>query len=203
MTEQEAIEQLSNYKRLQARMHLLSNYSVGAGITVSRLNEDDQLQELHRKLRGLPSYMYLSKREQKLETVAHTYLNGKYPSGIQSQQRAVQVVGYDEEDTKLLQELRQKITRVFEARGYDVRDDLDSVLQRVAELQDVRLELCRIDNKLDALEKIKPDYARLLRHKYVDQYSINKICLVLSVSDRTYRRWYKQAITEFAAISKS
>lgn len=50
--EQSVIEQLSQYRQKKARIQVLSNYSVGAGITVSRLNEDDQLQELHRKLRG-------------------------------------------------------------------------------------------------------------------------------------------------------
>lgn len=73
------IDQLSEYRQSLARIKVLSSYSVGAGITISRLNEDDHLQELHRKLRGRPSYMYLSKREQKLETAAHTHLT-EYPS---------------------------------------------------------------------------------------------------------------------------
>ncbi|GIP14380.1 hypothetical protein J40TS1_00220 [Paenibacillus montaniterrae] len=201
MTEQEAIEQLTNYKRLQARMHLLSNYSVGAGITVSRLNEDDQLQELHRKLRRLPSYMYLSKREQKLETVAHTYLQGKYPSGIQSQQRAVKVVGYDEEDTKLLQELRQKLAKVMAARGYDERADLDAVLERVAEYQDIQAELKQIDDVLTAIKKYKPDYERLLRIRYIEGLTAQETASKMRIAERTLRSWRTKAISEYIRLA--
>src|SRR5690606_27719914 len=106
MTEQRAIEQLSQYRMKQARIQVLSTYSVGAGITVSRLNEDDQLQELHARLRRLPSYMYLSKHEQQLELVANAYMN-TYPAGVAAQKRAVPVEVPDEEDRKLLQELRR------------------------------------------------------------------------------------------------
>lgn len=201
MTEQEAIEQLTNYKRLQARMHLLSNYSVGAGITVSRLNEDDQLQELHRKLRGLPTYMYLSKREQKLETVAHTYLNGKYPSGIQSQQRAVQAVGYDDEDKRLLQELKQKLAKVMAARGYDERADLDAVLERVAEYQDIQAELKQIDDTLAALKKYKPDYEGLLRWRYIEGLTAQETASKMRIAERTLRSWRTKAISEYIRLA--
>jgi len=201
MTEQEVIEQLSNYKRLQARMQVLSSYSVGAGITVSRLNEDDQLQELHRKLRGLPSYMYLSQREQKLETVAHTYLNGKYPAGVTSQQMAIQAVGYDDEDTKLLQELKAKIAKVMAARGYDERDDIDQVLDRLAEYQDLQNEIRRIDDVLKALEVYKPEYARLLRLRYIDDIPAQEAAARIGIAERTFRSWRMKAINEFIRLA--
>jgi len=202
MTEQEAIEQLSNYKRLQARLHLLSNYSVGAGITISRLNEDDQLQELHSKLRGLPSYMYLSQREQKLETIAHVYLNGKYPAGIPSQQRAVgAAMGLDDEDAKLLKELKYKIAKVVAARGYDIRDDIDAVLDRVAELQDLQIAIKRIDDVLLAVKRVNSNYADLLMQRYINELPVTKVCEIIGVSESTYKRWHPKAIREFARMN--
>jgi cell fate (sporulation/competence/biofilm development) regulator YlbF (YheA/YmcA/DUF963 family) len=201
MTEQEAIEQLSNYKRLQARLHLLSNYSVGAGITVSRLNEDDQLQELHRRLRGLPSYMYLSEREQRLETVAHTYLVGKYPAGLPSQQRAVQSVGYDDEDTKLLKELKEKIAKVMDARGYADRDNLDQVLERLAEYQDIQAELKRIDDVLVALESYDFESAKMLRLVYLEGKNIEEVKASENISSRTYFRRLRNATAEYKTLA--
>ncbi|GIP18391.1 hypothetical protein J40TS1_40330 [Paenibacillus montaniterrae] len=201
MTEREAIEQLTSYKRLVARIKVLSNYSVGAGITVSRLNEDDHLQELHQRLRGMPSYMYLSKREQQLETVAHTYLQGKYPTGIKSQQRAIASVGQDEEDTKLLQELKRKIDKVIAARGYTIRSDMDEVLERVSELQDLQAEVKRIDGVMEALEQYKPDYEKLLRWRYIEALSARETSFRLNVTERTLRRWNTVAVQEYIKLS--
>lgn len=201
MTEREAIEQLTSYKRLVARIKVLSNYSVGAGITVSRLNEDDHLQELHRRLRGMPSYMYLSKREQQLETVAHTYLQGKYPTGIKSQQRAIASVGQDEEDTKLLQQLKRKIDNVIAARGYTIRSDMDEVLERVSELQDLQAEVKRIDGVMEALEQYKPDYEKLLRWRYIEALSARETSFRLNVTERTLRRWNTVAVQEYIKLS--
>lgn len=200
MTEHEVIEQLSNYKRLQARLQVLSNYSVGAGITISRLNGDDQLQELHAKLRGLPTYMYLSKREQRLEAVAGAYLT-KYPAGIKSQQRAIPSQGLDDEDTKLLKELKFKIQKVLAARGYDIRDDIDAVLDRVAELQDIQAELAHIDNVLAAVERYRPKYAELLRLRYLDEWPVVKVCEGMGISESTYRRWHNKAAAEYARLN--
>lgn len=196
------IEQLAQYRQKQARIKVLSSYSVGAGITVSRLNEDDQLQELHRKLRGLPSYMYLSAREQRLETVAHTYLGGRYPAGIQMQQKAVPARGGDAEDEKLLRELHDKIGKVIAARGYDIRDDLDAVLERVAELQDLQTEVQRVEDALEALASYKPDYARLLRLLYVEGVEPGEARARLEVSARTFRRRYTEAETEYLKLTR-
>lgn len=199
MTEQEVIEQLAGYRQLEARIKVLSSYSVGSGITVSRLNQDDQLQELHRRLRGQKSYMYLSAREQKLETVAHAYASG-YPSGIKSQLAAIPERGADAEDDKLLKELRAKIEKVIVARGYDMRDDLDAVLERVAKLQDLQEELARIDNVLDAMEAYKPDYVRLLRLRYIDEKQAGEVATGLKVTRKTFDRWRPKAIAEYQKL---
>lgn len=200
MTEQQAIELLSSYRQKLARLQVLSTYSVGAGITVSRLNEDDQLQELHRRLRGLPSYMYLSKREQQLETVAHAYLE-RYPAGTRAQLAAVPTSGADEEDTKLLSELRVKIRKVIAARGWDARDDIDAVLDRLAEYQDLKAEIERVDTVLAALEQYKPDYAKLLRIRYVEGKSTEQAAAELSIVRQTYHRWHQRAVEHFVKLA--
>jgi hypothetical protein len=200
MTEQQAIEQLSTYRQKQARLQVLSTYSVGAGITVSRLNEDDHLRELHAKLRGLPSYMYLTKREQQLETVAHAYLT-RYPAGTRAQLAAVPTRGADPEDEELLRELREKIRRVIAARGWDMRDDIDEVLDRVAEYQDLKAEIERIDTVLAALEAYKPDYARLLRLRYVEGKQPSEVAAELGIAERTFRSWKEKAEKEFVRLA--
>lgn len=200
MTEQQVIEQLSRYRQLKARIQVLSTYNVGAGITVSRLNQDDQLQDLHRRLRGLPSYMYLTQREQLLETTAHAYLT-RYPAGIKSQQRAIPTKGADAEDDKLLEELRSKIQKVIEARGYDVRSNLDEVLNRVAELQDLLDAVTSIDNALGALEMFKPDYAKLLRLRYIEDNTLEKVAAEMHISESTAYRWKEKAEREFARLT--
>ncbi|MEK5479904.1 DUF1492 domain-containing protein [Paenibacillus sp. FSL R5-0407] len=200
MTEQTAIEQLSQYRQKQARIHVLSTYSVGAGITVSRLNEDDQLQELHRRLRGRPSYMYLSEKEQRLEQAANAYMTW-YPAGVKAQKRAVPDDVMDPEDRKLLQELRDKIQRVIAARGYDVRSNIDDILDRLTELQDLQADVSRIDTILRALEQYKPEYADLLRLKYIQEMDVTETCKRLAVVEKTYYRWRRRALNEFIKLS--
>lgn len=200
-TEQQVIEQLSQYRQKKARIQALSTYSVGAGLTVSRLNEDDQLQELHRRLRGLPSYMYLSAREQKLESIAHAYLGGKYPSGIKMQKRAVSVSVMDDEDQKLLRELRGKIQKVIEARGYDIRDGIDQIIERLTELQDLQAEIERIDTVLDAMEEFKPNYAKLLRMRFVDGVDPGEAAREFNIVRQTFYKWQQKAIEEFCRLA--
>ena len=199
MTEQQAVELLSRYRQMQARLQVLSTYSVGAGITISRLNEDDHLQELHRKLRGLPTYMYLTKHEQKLESIAHAYLT-RYPAGTRAQLAAVPTRGADPEDEKLLRELREKIRKVIAARGWD-RDDLDEVLERLAEFQDLKAELSRIDTVLAALERYRPEYAKLLRLRYVEGKQPSEVAAELGIAERTFRSWKEKAEKEFASLA--
>lgn len=201
MTDQEIIEQLSQYRGKRARIEVLSTYSVGAGITVSRLNEDDQLQELHAKLRGLPSYMYLNKHEQKLEQVANAYMTW-YPAGVKSQKRAVPVYVMDDEDRKLLQEVRNKIQRVIEARGYDVRSDIDEILDRLTELQDLQAEVNRIDTILRALEQYKPQFAKLIWLHFIDGLPWNETAKYLSVSKDVFYRWRRKALEEYEKLAK-
>jgi DNA-directed RNA polymerase specialized sigma24 family protein len=200
MTEQQAIELLSSYRQKQARLQVLSSYSVGAGITISRLNEDDHLQELHRRLRGLPSYMYLSAKEQRLEATAHAYLE-RYPAGTRAQLAAVPRDGADEEDERLLAELRAKIRKVIAARGWDIRDDIDAVLDRLAEYQDLRAEIERVDTVLSALEQYKPDLARLLRLIYIEDQSWSEAAAALSISTAAFYRRKREAIEKFAELA--
>lgn len=200
-TEQQVIEQLSQYRRKQARIQVLSSYSVGAGITVSRLNEDDQLQELHAKLRGLPSYMYLSGYEQKLERAANAYMTW-YPAGVKAQKRAVPVDVMDEEDRKLLQDLRDRIQKVIEARGYDVRSDIDEILDRLTELHELQAEVNRIDTVLRALEQYKPHYAQLIWLHFIDSIPWNETAKELSISKDVFYRWRKKALEEYEKLAK-
>lgn len=200
MTEQEVIEQLSRYRELQARIEVLSTYSVGAGITVSRLSQDDQLQDLHQRLRRLPSYMYLSAKEQRLETVAHAYLM-RYPAGVRSQLQEIPERGADAEDDKLLKELRRKVQKVFEARGYDIRDDIDKVLDRLAELQDLRDEINRIDTVLAALERYRPEYSKLLRLRYVEGMQAAVAAKELGIVRQTLHRWEPKAIKKYMILA--
>ncbi|WP_325176654.1 sigma factor-like helix-turn-helix DNA-binding protein [Paenibacillus alkalitolerans] len=200
MTEQNTLEILSQYRQMKARLQVLSTYSVGAGITVSRLNEEDQLQELHQRLRGLPSYLYLNKHEQKLETIAHAYLR-RYPVGTQAQLAAVPKQGADPEDDILLRELRDKIKKIIEARGWEMRSDIDEVLERLAEYQDLKAGLSQVDAVLSALEDYKPTYAKLLRYRYVDGMSPADVAAELNIAERTYRVWKTRAEREFNRIS--
>lgn len=199
MNEQQVIEQLSQYRGKQARLAVLSTYSVGGGITVSRLNEDDQLQELHARLRGLPSYMYLTKHEQKMEQVANAYMTW-YPAGVKAQKRAIPVDVIDDEDRKLLQELRDRIQKVVAARGYDVRNDIDEVLNRLAEFQDLQAEINRIDTIMNALQQYRPEYERLLRLRYVDELPAGAVAVELGIAKKTYDRWRNRAITEYIRL---
>ncbi|WP_217598054.1 RNA polymerase subunit sigma-24, partial [Cohnella sp. GbtcB17] len=135
--------------QMRARIKILSEHNIGCGITVSRIGEDDQLQALHKRLRGMPSYMYLSGHEQRLEATAHAYLR-RYPAGTRAQLHAVPAGAMDEEDDQALKEVRRAIRKVIETRGLYM-DDVDEVLARLAELQDLQAEVKRIDNVLEAL----------------------------------------------------
>ncbi|WP_375103783.1 DUF1492 domain-containing protein [Paenibacillus sp. RS8] len=199
MTEQQVIEQLSSYRQKQARIQALGTYGVGSGIQISRLSEEDQLQQLHRRLRGLPSYMYLSKRDQELEATAHSYLT-YYPAGVRAQRNAIPDIGAYEEDDERLQKLRTKIAKVIDARG-GCKYDLDEVLDRLSELQDLQAEVKRMDHLLSLLEGYKPEYAKLLRLKYIQDMDVPETCKRLAVVEKTYYRWRKRALDEFSKLS--
>lgn len=190
------VERLEEYRQALARIKVLSSYSVGAGITISRLNEDDHLQQLHRKLRGRPSYLYLTKREQQLETVAHAHLT-EYPAGTKAQLAAIPEMGIDPEDDHLLQELRRKIQKIIDSRqGLD--DGFSGVLNRLAALQDLQTEVRNVEL---VLENCKPEYVELLKLRYVEQLPVDNVAARMHITRRTYARWLKEALCEFERLS--
>ncbi|KQY87066.1 RNA polymerase subunit sigma-24 [Paenibacillus sp. Root52] len=198
--EQQVIEQLTEYKAMQARLQALGTYKVGGGITISRLSEEDELQQLHRRLRGRPSYMYLSRKEQQLETVAHTYLD-RYPAGVKAQLAAVPDIGLYEEDDPLLQQLRNKISAVIDARS-GVKSDLDDVLERLAELQDLQAEVERVDQVMQLLEDYKPDYAEILKQAFVEKKNWQEITAKSRVSKAEFYRRREKAMRMYLKLAK-
>lgn len=199
--EQQVIEQLSSYRQKSARIQVLSTYSVGAGITVSRLNEDDQLQELHKRIQGQPSYMYLGKHELELEQAANAYMT-RFPAGVKAQQRAIrQINPVGEEDSQLITELYTKISKVVEAR-VGQRSDIDEIIDRLTELQDLQSDLQRLDFILDRLQEYKPYDATLLRYIYVDGLEQKELSDKLEVSESTLRRRTKRAEIEYTKLAR-
>ncbi|BFH12319.1 hypothetical protein J6TS7_65110 [Paenibacillus dendritiformis] len=191
--EQQVIEQLTGYRDIVGRLRVLETYSVGNGITVSRLNEDDHLQELHRKLRGLPSYMYLTAREQRLESIAHAYLTD-YPAGTRKQRQAVsECFSSDVEDRRLLKELQKKIQKVIEART-GTPEGYEAILEQLAEYQDLKAEKQRIDAVLDAMDE---ELAKLLRLRYIEKKTVYEVADELNVSLRTHTRRKEEAIRQY------
>lgn len=198
--EQRVIEQLKEYPQKRARIMALSTYSIGSGIIVNRLEEDDQLQELHRRLRDLPSYLYLNKKEQRLETTAHAYLT-RYPAGLRAQLEAIPTIGADAEDEKLLRELRRKVKRVIDARGCNL-NQLEEVLERVAELQDLRTEVDWIDGVLELLEGYKPGYPRILRMIFFENKSNQEMMDELKMSKSVFYEIKRKAIKEYVSLAR-
>ncbi|NEZ41386.1 ECF-type sigma factor [Paenibacillus alvei] len=191
--EQQVIEQLTGYRDIIGRLRVLETYSVGNGITVSRLNEDDHLQELHRKLRRMPSYLYLSAKEQRLEAAAHAYLE-RYPAGTKAQLRAVQdCEPVDEEDEAMLEELQKRIVKVIEARtGTPV--GFEAILAQLAEYQDLLASKQRIDAVLDVMDE---ELARLLRLRYIEGLTVIEAATELGIARRTFDRRRLIAIQQY------
>ncbi|MEN1989846.1 RNA polymerase subunit sigma-24 [Paenibacillus hubeiensis] len=198
--EQKVIEQLTEYKAKKARLQALGTYKVGGGITISRLSEEDELQQLHRRLRGQPSYMYLSSKEQALETVAHTYLE-RYPAGTRAQLAAVPDIGLYEEDDPLLQQLRDKISKIIDARS-GCKSDLDEVLERLAELQDLQAEIERVDQVMQLLDNYSPGYANILRLAFFEKQSWQEIAGKLRISKAEYYRRREKAMRMYMKLAK-
>ncbi|WP_438435423.1 RNA polymerase subunit sigma-24 [Gorillibacterium sp. sgz500922] len=202
MTEQDVIEKLQDYKRIVGRIRVLERHHVGMGYTVKAITQDDQLQELHRQLRGLPSYMYLTAREQELETTANAYLS-RYPAGIRSQYREVAGLhSEDAEDGQRLQELTGKIRKVLEARiGAIPEDAIEALLARMCELQELEAERAYIDTALDVLEEMHPGYGRLLRLRYVEDKLPDEVAEELKVVRRTFERRRPKALEEYGRLT--
>jgi DNA-directed RNA polymerase specialized sigma24 family protein len=200
LIEKAVIEQLRGYKRIVGRIKILERYPIGNGMYLPSFAQDDNLQALHRKLRGQPSYMYLNKHELQLETVAHVYLD-QYPVGTRSQLRAVkEVQGLDDEDSKLLAELARKIKKVYEARRGTV-DGFEAALERVSELQELQDQKSRLDETLNVLEWYKPRYCQLLKLRYIEEKSVDEAADAMNVAPRTLERWRPRAIKEYAGLA--
>ncbi|WP_246096561.1 ECF-type sigma factor [Paenibacillus sinopodophylli] len=196
--EKQIIDQLSSYKRLKARKKQLEGTTVGPGVRLSSMSEDDQLQELHRQLRKLPSYLYLDEQEQRIEKAAHANLK-KYPLGTRAQLNEVikSRAAASPEDEKLLRELEQKIEKVLESRsGSNGFEGYMGVIDKISELQDIDKELQSIDQALEALEGYEPDYARLLKLRFIEGKPTEFVASELGIVDRTFRRWKQKALAE-------
>ncbi|MUT67832.1 RNA polymerase subunit sigma-24 [Paenibacillus sp. NEAU-GSW1] len=198
--EQDVVEQLKGYKRLVARKKWIEKQPVGSGVTVSSVYEDDKLQELHRQLRSMPSYMYLNKREQQMEQAAHSHLTS-YPTGTKAQmkevkQAALHAQSAAPEDEKLLRELSRKIEKVIEARAGAAAEGYEGVINRVSELQDLERQLKAIDQAMEALQSCFPEYERLLRLRYIEGRPAEFVASELGIVDRTFRRWRQKASLE-------
>ncbi|MFF2093729.1 RNA polymerase subunit sigma-24 [Paenibacillus sp. NPDC058174] len=195
--EQDVVEQLKAYKRLVARKKWIEKQPVGSGVTISSVYEDDKLQELHRELRRMPSYMYLNKREQQLEQAAHAHLT-QHPVGTKAQLREVKQAAGNAEpgDEKLLRELARKIEKVIEARAGSAAEGYEGVINRLSELQDIERQLQSIDQAMEALQTCFPEYERLLRLRYIEGRPADFVASELGIVDRTFRRWRQKASLE-------
>lgn len=196
--EQLVIDQLHAYKRLKARKKQLEGTSVGPGMRLSAVSEDDHLQELHRQLRKLPSYMYLDEQDQRIEAAAHANLS-KYPIGTKAQLNEVKKsrATASPADEKLLRELEKKIEKVLEAReGSGGFEGYMGVIDKISELQDIEKQLQSIDQALEALEAYAPDYARLLKLRFIEGKPTEFVASELGIVDRTFRRWKQKALQE-------
>jgi len=193
------IEQLKNYRRLEARIAMLRSHPVGNGMRLSQISGDDKLQALHRRLRAMPSELYLTKRERQVEAAAHAYLT-KYPLGTKAQLReSMSLIGETANDHVLLQELTAGIRKVLEAR-VGTAEGIGGVLDRLAEMQDVEREKERIEEGLRALAAYKPQYSELLRLRYVEGRAVDDVAEALCVSRRTFERWRPLAVREYANV---
>lgn len=195
-----ALDNLKGYKRLIARIKLLEKYPIGNGMYLSSFPEDDKLQSLHKQLKDIPSYMYLSKHEQELETVAVAYLE-RYPVGTRSQLKEISSLTVtDEADKRMFRELKRKMEKVIEARTGSY-DGYEGVLKRLTELQELQKKKEAIEFSIDVLAEYKPDYAQLLRLRYIESKSVEEITILLDTSRRTYDRWLAKATEEYMILA--
>jgi uncharacterized protein YnzC (UPF0291/DUF896 family) len=193
------VEELKSYKGLAGRVKVLERYPIGNGMMLDTCGED-KLQALHKKLKGLPSYMYLNGHEQELENLAAAYLT-KYPLGIKSQLHEVRSIhAVNDEEDKKLGTLQRKIKKVIEARRGDA-EGFKGVVERLSEMQGLQDRLDRIDHILDVLDDYKPHYARLLKLRYVEDKTVEAVSIEMSISRKTFDRWRQKAVEEYANLS--
>ncbi len=199
-TEQKVIAHLQRYRDVCGRITVLSKYNVGAGITINRLSEDDELQQLHAQLRGKPSYMYLSMREQDLVNATTANME-RYPAGTRSQLHEVaRTHSTDPLEESRIRKVERSIKRVLEAR-MGQSEGYDGVLDLLGELQDLMAERDNTDVVFDEMRKHNSNLVDLLKLRFVDGRQIDDIVAILNVTVPTYVRWRRKGIKEFAKIS--
>lgn len=198
--ERTVIEQLKGYKRIVGKLKLLEKTPIGYGMHISTYGEGDKLQALHSKLRQMPSYMYLSPKEQEIEHTAHAYLTD-YKLGTKSQLHEVRShYGTDDGDRANLRLLERKIEKVIEARQGEAHGYM-AAIERADERAELESRKKRIDSTLEALGDYQPSYAELLRLRYIEGQQIDRIIDVLCISSRTFERWRPKALAEYADLS--
>ncbi|MBJ6360421.1 ECF-type sigma factor [Paenibacillus sp. GCM10012307] len=201
--EEQVVNQLKGYKRLASRIAMLEKQPVGMGISVSRGPENDRLQALHRKLKDMPSYMYLSQKEQDLELTAHAYLEN-YTTGTLSQLREVRrASGVDEEDQGKLNDIARRVAKVLEARrgDGDSYEGYEGALRRLDEIKELQEQKERIDGALELLATYKPDYTKLLKLRFIEGMSVEEVSAQLLIVRKTFSRWKPKAIEEYAELA--
>lgn len=203
--EQIVVSELKEYKRLIGNIKMLERQPIGYGMHVYAAPGEDKLQALHKKLKDHPSYMYLSPKEQEIELVAHTHLEN-YPTGTRSQRNEVKSTRTnDTEDNKILAKLGKKIDKVIDARRGTL-DGFEAVVQKVSELQDLNQRKEQIDATLEILSGYNPEYALLLKTRYIEGKTVGEVASEFGISRRTFDRFREQAITEyirFAGMAQS
>lgn len=198
--EKDVIEQLQGYKRLCGRIKMLHIQPIGMGMSIEHDGSEDVLQALHKKLKGLPSYTYLTDKQQKLELTAYAYLE-RYPLGTKSQLNEVKKHGgVDAEDKANLKELARQIQKVIDARAGENRG-YEAVFRRLDELQAAVDEKELIDSALSFLAEYKPEYAELLRSRYIDGLTVEEAAKKLGIVRKTFDRWREKAIEEYVQIN--
>lgn len=199
LNEYMAIEQLKGYKNLQVQIKMIEKYPIGNGMYLESTNDGDLLQDLHKTLRGIPSYMYLNSHEQKLESTVNSYLVN-HPLGTKSQLHTVKNISVlDREDENRLRQLKKKIEKVIKARNGAI-DDYESILKRISELQELQDQVDQINYVLNVLEGYKPKYAELLRLRYIEEKTTEEVADQMNISRRTLDRWRPKAIEEYASL---
>ena len=198
--EDKVIAQLRGYKTIVGRIKVLEKYPIGNGLYLTEpFDEDDKLQPLHRQLKKMPTHMYLTPREQKLEQKVNEYL-AIHPVGVKSQYHTIKnISAISDEDQQLIKELARKIRKVVDARG-GTPDAFEEALERVAELQDLQDEKERIDFVLSTLSEYKPHYSKLLRLRYIEDTPRDIVCEQINAGSTVYKKWRNEAIKEYARL---
>lgn len=87
------------------------------------------------------------------------------------------------------------------ARGYDVREGIDEIIERLTELQDLQAEVGQIDTVLQALESYRPEYARIIQRHLIDEVAWEEVAKEMSLSKSVFYRWRKKAIEEYEKLA--